>query len=72
MHTMHMWNSGAQNLTVPFFLYSCVVVATFSVGRRVENNEAAIDSIKSCRLNRPSFNSVCVHECELMSGISVS
>ena len=48
MHTMHMWNSGAQNLTD--VLYSCEAVATFSVGRRIENNEAAIDSIKSCRL----------------------
>ena len=50
MHTMHKWNSGAQNLTVPRGLYSCEAVATFSVGRRIGNNEAAIDSIKSCRL----------------------
>ena len=46
MHTMHMCNTGAQSLTVP----RCEAVATFSVGRRIENSEAAIDSIKSCRL----------------------
>ena len=47
MHAMHMWNSGALFLDV---LDSCEAVAIFSVGRRIENNEAAIDSIKSCRL----------------------
>ena len=59
-------------------LYSCETIATFSVGRRVESIEAAIGSIKSCRLmfidhmHHLAQYVYTIHECRLISGILMS